>query len=88
MNGPLTIQDVPMLTPTGRQLLVRVKAAALCHSDLSIISGAMGLSFFPLNVGHEAVSVVEKLGPDTESFTDLSVFNRINGAKVPGKART
>lgn len=62
------IEQVPIPEPTGREVLVKVKAASLCHSDLSIIEGAFGPVPLPFIVGHEAVSVVEKLGPDAAAF--------------------
>lgn len=44
---------------------VRVKAASLCHSDLTIMSGKLSFKdIFPVIPGHEAVSVVDKLGPE------------------------
>ncbi len=68
MGKPLVIEQVPIPEPTGRQILVKVKAASLCHSDLSIIDGGFGPLPVPLIVGHEAVSVVEKLGPDAAAY--------------------
>ncbi len=67
LGKPLVIEQVPIPEPTGRQVLVKVKAASLCHSDLTIIAGALGPIPLPLIVGHEAIAVVEKLGPDAAS---------------------
>lgn len=67
MNQPLVIEEVPVPVPEGRQLLVRVKAASLCHSDLMLIDGGLP-DAFPLIIGHEAVSIVEKLGPEAETY--------------------
>lgn len=58
-----------MPKPSGRQVLVRVKAASLCHSDIHIMDGETGGDgFFPLIFGHEAVTIAEELGPDAASF--------------------
>ncbi|EYE94444.1 GroES-like protein [Aspergillus ruber CBS 135680] len=38
-KAPLVIEEIPIPEPSGRELRVRVKAASLCHSDLSIMSG-------------------------------------------------
>ncbi|KAI9367677.1 chaperonin 10-like protein [Aspergillus egyptiacus] len=67
-GAPVVIEDVPIPTPTGREVLVRVKAASLCHSDLTIIAGALGHAPLPFIVGHEAISVVEALGPDAAAY--------------------
>lgn len=67
-NAPLVIQDLPVPQPTGRQLLVRVKAATLCHSDVTTAGGGFGTAMFPVVIGHEAVTIVEELGPDAAPY--------------------
>ena len=49
-------------------MLVRIKAAGLCHSDLSVINGNRPRPL-PMALGHEAAGIVEELGPGT--WTDL-----------------
>ncbi|SPN96485.1 uncharacterized protein DNG_00013 [Cephalotrichum gorgonifer] len=73
-NKPLVIQDLPIPKPQGRQVLVRVQAASLCHSDLATITGALGP--LPVIIGHEAVSVIQELGPDAGKY-DLHVGDTI-----------
>jgi propanol-preferring alcohol dehydrogenase len=68
VNKPLEIEQVPVPTPTGRDLLVRVQVASLCHSDVSVLSGITPSDITGLIPGHEAVSVVEALGPDAGPF--------------------
>lgn len=66
-KAPLIIEEIPIPEPSGREIRVRVKAASLCHSDLGIITGegpAEVSNIFPVILGHEAVSVVDKLGPE------------------------
>ncbi|KAL4861468.1 hypothetical protein BDV12DRAFT_208004 [Aspergillus spectabilis] len=65
---PLVIEEVPVPSTKGREVLVRVQSASLCHSDVSIVAGALGTGFFPQIIGHEAVSVVVKLGTDASRF--------------------
>ncbi|PKS08732.1 hypothetical protein jhhlp_004785 [Lomentospora prolificans] len=65
---PLVVEEIPVPEPTGRFILVKVKAASLCHSDLGIIDGTFGSLMMPLVVGHEAISIVEKLGPDAGGY--------------------
>ena len=57
-----------MPVPQGREVLVRVQAVSLCHSDITITSGGLGPVPVPFIVGHEAVSVVEALGPDAARY--------------------
>lgn len=53
--------------PTGRELLVKVKAASLCHSDLGVLEGRYGIPY-PIIMGHEALSIVKQLGPEAAAY--------------------
>ncbi|KAJ6164597.1 hypothetical protein N7470_003269 [Penicillium chermesinum] len=64
LGKPLIIEQIPTPTPNARDLLVRVKVATVCHSDTALIDTGLGMATFPLIPGHEAISVVEDLGPD------------------------
>ena len=59
---PLSIDDVELEGPGHGEVLVRVSAAGLCHSDLSVINGDRPRPT-PMALGHEAAGVVEELGP-------------------------
>ncbi len=61
VNRPLTVETVTLgkLKPTD--VLIRVRASGLCHTDLEVIQG--GLAYpLPIVLGHEAAGVVEKVG--------------------------
>ncbi|KAJ5689397.1 hypothetical protein N7462_003789 [Penicillium macrosclerotiorum] len=73
---PLVIEEVPVPVPTGRALLVRVQVASLCHSDVMIAAGGASLAQLPQILGHEAISVVEELGPDAAAY-GVAVGDRI-----------
>ncbi len=66
-SRPLEVTDVDLAPPGPGEVLVRVVAAGLCHSDLSIINGDRPRRT-PIVLGHEAAGVVEALG---EGVTDL-----------------
>jgi aryl-alcohol dehydrogenase len=59
--APFTIQDIELDEPRGHEVVVRMAAAALCHTDLSVQAGALP---FPLPgvLGHEGAGVVEQVG--------------------------
>ena len=59
---PVTIAQVELDPPGEGEVLVRMAAAGLCHSDLSIINGSRPRPM-PLALGHEASGVVEEAGP-------------------------
>jgi alcohol dehydrogenase len=60
-SRPLTIEEVDLADPGPGEVLVEVKAASLCHSDLSVISGDRPRQM-PMVLGHEAAGVVQHVG--------------------------
>jgi D-arabinose 1-dehydrogenase-like Zn-dependent alcohol dehydrogenase len=77
----LQLRERPTPTPDGTEVLLRVSAAGICHSDLHIWDGFFDLgegkrlelgkvgARLPLTLGHEIVGVVEGLGPDAEGVS-------------------
>ena len=75
---PLELREVPTPTPTGKEVLVRITACGVCHSDLHIWSGYFDLGDGeridiesrgvspPFTMGHEPLGTVEQLGPEAE----------------------
>src|SRR5688572_4313316 len=66
-SKPLSIETVELRDPGPGEILVRMGAAGLCHSDLSVINGDRPRPT-PMALGHEAAGVVEKLGPGVEDL--------------------
>jgi len=61
---PLTIEDVPRPEPSDGQVLVRIEACGLCHTDIHAAHGDWPIKpAVPLIPGHEGVGIVEALGP-------------------------
>lgn len=58
---PLAIEELDLEPPGPDEVLVRIRAAGLCHSDLSVINGDRPRPT-PMALGHEAAGVVEELG--------------------------
>lgn len=61
-SRPLAIRTVELDPPGPDEVLVKIAAAGLCHSDLSVINGDRPRPM-PMALGHEAAGVVEALGP-------------------------
>ena len=61
---PLVIQDVELDEPKGHEVLVRLVACGVCHTDLYTASGADPSGYAPTVLGHEGAGVVEKVGAD------------------------
>jgi alcohol dehydrogenase len=76
---PLVIEDVELDAPGKGEVLVRIRAAGLCHSDLSVIDGNRPRPM-PMVLGHEAAGVVEQLGP---GVTHLERGDHVVAAFVP-----
>src|SRR3954471_12988431 len=69
-NGPLqplTIEDVEIDQPIGNEVLVRIVASGVCHSDLHFVDGLYPMPA-PAILGHEAAGIVEAVGPQVEEF--------------------
>jgi alcohol dehydrogenase len=60
-SKPLEIAEVELAPPGYGEVLVRIKAAGLCHSDLSVINGDRPRPT-PMVLGHEASGIVEAIG--------------------------
>lgn len=78
-SKPLTIEQIDLAAPGPGEVLVRMKAAGLCHSDLSVINGQRPRPL-PMALGHEAAGEIEALGPDV---TDLAVGDHVILVFVP-----
>jgi alcohol dehydrogenase len=66
-SRPLEIVEAELADPGPGELLVKLAAAGLCHSDLSVINGDRPRET-PLALGHEAAAVVEAVGPGVTRF--------------------
>ncbi|TSA17338.1 MAG: alcohol dehydrogenase [Betaproteobacteria bacterium] len=59
---PISIETIELDAPGPGEVLVKMAAAGLCHSDLSVINGERP-RVMPLVLGHEASGIVQELGP-------------------------
>src|SRR5690606_38081577 len=78
-SRPLAIDSVRVLPPGPGEVLVRVRAAGLCHSDLSVIDGSRPRPM-PMLLGHEAAGEVVELGAGVAT---LRVGDRVVCSLVP-----
>lgn len=76
---PLVIEEVELAPPGPGEVLVEVKAAGLCHSDLSVINGSRPRPT-PMVIGHEAAGSVAECGPGVE---DLKPGDKVVMVFVP-----
>ena len=62
VSQPLKVQEVDLDGPGPGEVLIRIVAAGLCHSDLSVMNGDRPRPL-PMVLGHEAAGIVEEVGP-------------------------
>jgi alcohol dehydrogenase len=72
-SRPITIADLDLAPPGDTELLVRIEAAGLCHSDLSVVDGNR-VRPVPMLLGHEAAGIVERVGA---AVADMAVGQRV-----------
>jgi S-(hydroxymethyl)glutathione dehydrogenase/alcohol dehydrogenase len=64
---PLVVQDVELAEPRAGEVLVRLAACGVCHTDLYTASGADPSGYAPTVLGHEGAGVVESVGEGVSS---------------------
>jgi 2-desacetyl-2-hydroxyethyl bacteriochlorophyllide A dehydrogenase len=74
VNQPLELHDIPIPEPGERDILVRVRAAGICHSDAHYRAGRSRVEPLPLTLGHEVAGEVVKVGAQV---TQVSVGDRV-----------
>ncbi len=62
IGKPLELQEIPKPTVGDRDVLVRIKAAGICHSDVHYRAGTSAVGPLPQTLGHEVAGVVEEAG--------------------------
>jgi alcohol dehydrogenase len=83
-SKPLSIETLKLDPPGPGEVLLRLRAAGLCHSDLSVINGDRPRPM-PMALGHEAAGTVEQIGPDAGdgAGSDLAVGDHVVCVFVP-----
>lgn len=65
---PLRLEELPVREPGAGELLIRVRACAVCRTDLHVVDGELPDPKLPLVIGHQIVGVVERIGQGVERF--------------------
>jgi S-(hydroxymethyl)glutathione dehydrogenase/alcohol dehydrogenase len=66
---PLVVQELDLAEPKAGEVLVRLVACGVCHTDLYTASGADPTGYAPCVLGHEGAGVVEAIGPGVSSLS-------------------
>src|SRR6185437_15390948 len=65
-GGDLHVEEVPVPTPRTGEVLIKVDACGVCHTDLHVIKGEVAFPM-PCVLGHEIAGTVAALGPGVQS---------------------
>ena len=70
----LEFREVPTRKPKPDEVLIRIKAAGICHSDVHYRDGISSVDHLPITLGHEIAGEIEMIGRDV---TDFQVGDRV-----------
>jgi len=73
-NQPLSIEEVDVMPPQVGEVLVRIIATGVCHTDAYTLSGADSEGVFPCILGHEGGGIVEQIG---EGVTSVAIGDHV-----------
>jgi len=68
LGSPLALEDIPKPAPRAEEVLIKVAACGVCHSDLHVMKGEIKFPV-PCVLGHEISGVVEELGPGVRGLS-------------------
>ena len=77
---PVAVEEVELDQPKADEVLVRIAAAGVCHSDVHLADGVLGKGRWPMVLGHEGAGVVEAVG---ERVTHVAPGDRVAFSFVP-----
>jgi len=69
-GSPLVVQEVDLAEPGPGEVLVRLVACGVCHTDMYTASGVDPSGYAPTVLGHEGAGVVERCGPDVTLLSE------------------
>jgi propanol-preferring alcohol dehydrogenase len=74
VGSPLVEHEVETPQPKAHEVLIKIKAAGMCHSDVHYRDGTGSVGFLPITPGHEIAGVVESIG---SAVKNVQVGNRV-----------
>jgi len=66
-NEPVIVEEIEVRTPRDSELMIKIAASGICHSDYSVMNGTIPHDL-PEVLGHEGAGTVVEIGPNTEGY--------------------
>jgi propanol-preferring alcohol dehydrogenase len=67
-TSPLVRAELPIPEPDESEILIHVAVCGICHTDLHVVEGDLGLPRLPVTPGHQIVGIVERTGAHVSRF--------------------
>jgi len=77
IGSPLQLRELPVPQPGYNEVLVRIKAAGICHSDVHYRCGVSKVGKIPITPGHEIAGVIEEVGTGVEKTGRLKPGQKV-----------
>ncbi|MBN1330367.1 MAG: zinc-binding dehydrogenase [Candidatus Heimdallarchaeota archaeon] len=61
-------REIPKPEPKANEVLIQIKAAGICHSDVHYRNGVSSVAFLPITLGHEVAGIIEEIGSDVSDY--------------------
>lgn len=81
-SAPFIVDEITLAPPGPGEVLVEIRAAGLCHSDLSVVDGSRPRGM-PMVLGHEASGVVREVGPTAAGASEFAPGDHVVFSWVP-----
>ena len=81
-SRPLVIEEVELDPPAAGEVIVRMRAAGLCHSDLSVINGDRPRPM-PMIIGHEGAGEIVEVGAGVRDLLNGKALSNRNAMRNP-----
>ncbi|MEO7971179.1 MAG: zinc-dependent alcohol dehydrogenase family protein [bacterium] len=79
---PFVVDEITLAAPGPGEVLVEIRAAGLCHSDLSVVDGSRP-RVMPMVLGHEASGIVREVGPTAAGVSEFAPGDHVVFSWVP-----
>jgi alcohol dehydrogenase, propanol-preferring len=81
-DAPLELRDMPQPAPAAGEILIKVSACGVCHTELDEIEGRTPPPHLPVIPGHQVVGTVVSVGPSQSAISNLESGMRSVGDRV------